>query len=177
MGSHILRVSKRDKAIARLLSPPLTWSLVPRGTKAVRARQPPCASMWVVARQDVVAFGRCAPVAPVNVERFQGETRFLGRSVLQWRLACGGDVTVFDGAAGALVPSGAVEAHRLKARPFSLPVYFKVKVKPTHLSFSAKGALNFNSVSNRARASRGKYDRKYFHRHVWYHELEGSQAS
>jgi len=109
VGSEILRPT------ARLLTHPLTWSLVPRGTKAVRARLSPAASIWVVARQDVVAFGCCAPVASIYAQCFQGEARLVRLGVLQRQDACRRYIAALDGAAGALNPIRTVETHRLIA--------------------------------------------------------------
>lgn len=95
---------------------PLTWSLVPWGTEAIRASLPPNTSIRVVARQDDVAFVCSSPVASFNLERFQGDTGFVRRSVLQRRLACWRGAPVCDGAAVALFPTKTVKANCLKAR-------------------------------------------------------------
>lgn len=94
---------------------PLTWSLVSRNTIALRASLSPAASNWVEARQNIVARARRAPVSSCNVQRFQCDARYLGRSVVQRRHTSRSHVCPCDATTGALVPRRTVIAHRLKA--------------------------------------------------------------
>lgn len=95
--------------------PPLTWSLVPRGTVAVRPCLSPAARIRIVACQDAVAFVRCAPVAFINAERFQGDADFIGRTVFKWRVAFWRHGTPRDVAVRALFESRTVVANRHEA--------------------------------------------------------------
>lgn len=79
------------------------------------ARLSPVASIRVVARQNVYAVVRRAPVTALNIECFQAKPWFIGSSVLQRRLTSWRDVTIDDGTAEALFPVRTVKARRFKA--------------------------------------------------------------
>ena len=106
----------------------LTWPRVSVVAVTIRPRSSAYASIRVKARQNVVALVCCTPVARHDAQRFQVDTRFISRSVIQWGRTCRQHVGGFDGTVAALLPIRAIKAYRLVAQSAGVLLDFKGRI-------------------------------------------------